>query len=106
MGDLGYVGLLLFLALMASAYITRWQINDLVKRTSSSNTWASDLSTAITLSLVAYMAGGAGVSLGYFELVYLQIVMLAIIRQLLLRQVEQEKAVLIHARTSAGGQRA
>lgn len=106
MGDLGYIGLLLFLALMASAYITRWQINDLVKRTSSSNTWASDLSTAITLSLVAYMAGGAGVSLGYFELVYLQIVMLTIVRQMLLRQVEQDKEVLIQASNRAGAQRA
>lgn len=103
MGDLGYVGLFLFLSLLASAYITRWQIKGLVKRLPGNNAWASDLSTAITLSLVAYMAGGAGVSLGYFELVYLQIVMLSIVRQMLLRQVEQEKAVLIHARTSAGG---
>lgn len=106
MGDLGYLGLFLYLSLLASAYVTRWQINGLVKRTSSSNTWASDLSTAITLSLVAYMAGGAGVSLGYFELVYLQIVMLTIVRQMLLRQVEQSKDVLIQASNRAGVQRA
>lgn len=91
LGDLGYVGLLLFLALLSSAYITRWQIKGLVKRSQDNNAWASDLSTAITLSLVAYMAGGAGVSLAYFELVYLQIVMLSIVRKMLLRQVEPEK---------------
>jgi probable O-glycosylation ligase (exosortase A-associated) len=106
MGDLGYVGLFLFLTLLASAYITRWQIHGLVKRTSGSNAWASDLSTAITLSLVAYMAGGAGVSLAYFELVYLQIVMLSIIRHMLLRQVEQEGSALATGDIRTEGQSA
>lgn len=106
MGDLGYVGLFLFLSLMASAYITRWQIKGLVKRLRGNHAWASDLSTAITLSLVAYMAGGAGVSLGYFELVYLQIVMLSIVRQMLLRELQPDKGELTKGRDSSGGQRA
>jgi hypothetical protein len=77
-----------------------------VKRTSGSNAWASDLSTAITLSLVAYMAGGAGVSLAYFELVYLQIVMLSIIRHMMLRQVEQEGSALATGDIRTEGQSA
>lgn len=95
LGDLGYVGLILFLALLASAFVTRWQIKLLVKRVPGNHAWASDLSTAITLSLVAYMAGGAGVSLAYFELVYLQIVMLSVIRLLLEKQ--QSQHVTDHA---------
>jgi probable O-glycosylation ligase (exosortase A-associated) len=106
MGDLGYVGLMLFLALLASAFITRWQIKGLVRRLPANQAWASDLSTAITLSLVAYMAGGAGVSLAYFELVYLQIVMLSIIRHMMLRQVEQEGSALATGDIRTEGQSA
>jgi probable O-glycosylation ligase (exosortase A-associated) len=93
MGDLGYVGLCLFLALVASAFITRWQIKSLVKQLPGNHAWAADLSTALTLSLVAFMVGGAGVSLAYFELTYLQIVMLSIVRHLLVQELGQVKAV-------------
>ena len=92
MGDLGYVGLFLFLALMTSAFIARWRIKSLVRQLPGNNAWASDLSTAITLSLVAFMAGGAGVSLAYYELVYLQIVMLSIVRHLLTEQLNLAKS--------------
>ena len=88
LSDLGYLGLFLFLALLASAFITRWQIKKLVKRLPGDNSWASDLSTAITLSLVAFMVGGAGVSLAYFELAYLQIVMLSIVLHLLQKELK------------------
>jgi probable O-glycosylation ligase (exosortase A-associated) len=93
LGDLGYMGLFLFLALLASAFITRWQIKSLVKQLPGNHAWATDLSTALTLSLVAFMVGGAGVSLAYFELTYLQIVMLSIIRHLLVQKVSLAKAV-------------
>lgn len=93
MGDLGYMGLCLFLALVASAFTTRWQIKSLVKQLPGNHAWATDLSTALTLSLVAFMVGGAGVSLAYFELTYLQIVMLSIVRHLLVQELGQVKAV-------------
>lgn len=86
MGDLGYVGLLIFLALLASAFITRWEIQALAKKSSSDVSWAVDLATAINLSLVAFMVGGAGVSLAYFELAHFQIVMLSVIRRWLLEE--------------------
>lgn len=86
MGDLGYLGLFIFLALVGSAFVTRWQIKALARRSSQDTTWAVDLATAINLSLVAFMAGGAGVSLAYFELAHLEIVMLCVIRRLLAEQ--------------------
>jgi len=86
LGDLGYVGLLLFLALLAAAFVTRWQIKSLATKTPGDNAWSVDLATAINLSLVAFIAGGAGVSLAYFELAHLLIVILAIIRRLLIQQ--------------------
>lgn len=90
LGDLGYVGLLLFLALLASAFITRWQIKAEATKSKGKHEWAVDLATSINLSLMAFMAGGAGVSLAYFELVYLLIVLLSII----LRLVREETSIL------------
>lgn len=81
MGDLGYVGLLLFLAVIFSAFVTRWEIKSLVARSGDGLQWATDLSTACTLSLVAFVVGGAGVSLAYFELVYFLVMMVAIIKR-------------------------
>lgn len=92
LSDLGYVGFLLFLALLTSAFVTRWQIKSLVRRLPTDHAWATDLSTALTLSLVAFMVGGAGVSLAYFELAYLQIVMLSIVRHLLVQELGAQPA--------------
>lgn len=98
MGDLGYVGLIIFLALLGSAFLTRWEVKALSKKSKRDVTWAVDLATAINLSLVAFMAGGAGVSLAYFELAHLEIVMLSVIRRLLLEQAAQEAPVAASAR--------
>lgn len=92
LGDSGYVGLMIFLALLASAFVTSWQIKALAKQLPGDHGWATDLATAITLSLVAFMAGGAGVSLAYFELVHFQIVLLAVIRRLLQEQLSANTA--------------
>lgn len=88
LGDSGYVGLLIFLSLMASAFVTRWRVKALAKKRPVEFAWALDLSTAINLSLVAFMAGGAAVSLAYFELVYMQIVLLSVIHRLLKEETE------------------
>lgn len=98
MGDLGYVGLIIFLALLGSAFLTRWEVKALSKKSKRDVTWAVDLATAINLSLVAFMAGGAGVSLAYFELAHLEIVMLSVIRRLLLEQAAQEAPTAASAR--------
>lgn len=95
MGDLGYVGLLIFLALMASAFITRWEIKSLARKSTGDVDWAVDLATAINLSLVAFMVGGAGVSLAYFELAHFQIVMLSVIRRWLVEEAAKQAPALV-----------
>ncbi len=101
MGDLGYVGLIIFLAMLASAFMTRWKIKVLVKQAAHDASWAVDLATAINLSLVAFMAGGAGVSLTYFELAYLEIMMLSVIRRLLIEQAAAAAPVPLTSREVA-----
>ena len=85
MGDLGYIGLMLYLALISSAFVTRWEIKSLVAKSKGRMQWASDLATACTLSLVAFLAGGAGVSLAYFELVFFLVMLVALIKRQILR---------------------
>lgn len=95
LGDMGYVGLLIFLALLAAAFVTRWEIKGLVKSDPARNSWASDLATALTLSLVAFMAGGGGVSVAYFEVAHFQIVLLAVLKRLVEEQSTQKKVATL-----------
>jgi probable O-glycosylation ligase (exosortase A-associated) len=85
LGDLGFVGLFLFLAVFANAFLIRYRIKSMVKRAGENFVWALDAANALMLALMAYLAGGAGVSLGYFEVPY----MLAMVMELLKQQVER-----------------
>jgi O-antigen ligase len=85
LGDLGFVGLFFFLAVFANAFVIRYRIKSMVKRAGENFTWALDAANALMLSLMAYLAGGAGVSLGYFEVPF----MLAMVMELLKQQVER-----------------
>jgi probable O-glycosylation ligase (exosortase A-associated) len=85
LGDLGFVGLFLFLAVFTNALLIRYRIQSLVRRAGGNFTWALDTANALMLALLAYLAGGAGVSLGYFEVPY----MLAMLMELLKQQVER-----------------
>lgn len=78
LGDLGYLGLLLFLALLGSAFYARSRVKRIYEQTKR-GLWALDLCNAGCLALVAFMAAGGGVSLAYFELVYFLIVMMSLL---------------------------
>ena len=89
LGDLGYVGLLLFLALLISAFYARARVKRIYAKTQR-GLWALDLSNAGCLSLVAFMAAGGGVSLAYFELVYFLIVMLSLLPTIMQNELDKE----------------
>lgn len=80
LGDLGFVGFGLFILLIVNAFLTARHIRKLVSGRPELQ-WARDLSDALKLSLVAYCVGGAGVSLGYFDLFYVLIMLLEALRQ-------------------------
>lgn len=90
LGDLGYVGLLIFLALLASAFHARKRVKAIVTKTGR-GWWALDLSNAGCLALVAFMSAGGGVSLAYFELVYFLIVMLSVLPTVLVNDAATDK---------------
>lgn len=91
LGDLGYVGLSIFLALLASAFYARSRVKSIVVK-AGRGWWALDLSNAGCLALVAFMAAGGGVSLAYFELVYFLIVMLSVLPSVLAAEVAETQS--------------
>jgi probable O-glycosylation ligase (exosortase A-associated) len=69
LGEHGYIGLALFLAMWGFT----WLLGSSVIRLAKSNptlTWYADLARMAQVSIIAYMAGGAFLGLAYFDLPY------------------------------------
>lgn len=94
LGDLGVVGLFLFIGLIINAFMTARHIRRLVLK-HPELLWARDLSDALKLALVAYCVGGAGVSLGYFDLVYVIFMLMETLRQQVVFILEPQTIVKI-----------
>lgn len=80
LGNHGFVGLFLFLALW---FVTFFQAGKLRKldRSNPQMKWASDLGSMIQVGLVGYAVGGAFLSLAYFDLPYNMMVMVVLTRK-------------------------
>lgn len=90
LGDLGFVGFGIFVALIVTAFRTAGQIRKLVANNTHLN-WARDIADMLKVAVAAYAVGGAGVSMGYFEEFFAMAALLEIIKQHVLA--EQKKAV-------------
>jgi probable O-glycosylation ligase (exosortase A-associated) len=91
LGDMGFVGLFLFVALILNAFITRFEIRTLGKKLGPSQRWAVDLSDMLAVALLAFVVSGSLLSSAYFELHYIVIIMLEVLKQLLLRKLLTER---------------
>ena len=81
LGDMGFVGLFVFLGILASS----WRNATAVVRSAVNRPewrWASDLAITLQYSLVAYMVSGAGLSLAYFEYMYVVFALLVVLRKI------------------------
>ncbi len=70
LGDLGFVGLALFLAMLAAAFFNCWKLHRLAKQ-DAELAWAADLARMLQISLVIYVVTAAALSMAYFELIYI-----------------------------------
>jgi probable O-glycosylation ligase (exosortase A-associated) len=80
MGDLGFVGLGLFLLILARALWSRRVIKRATAWLGSPYQWARDMADMLMLAVLAYMVGGAAVSLGYFEVIYMVVMLMELLR--------------------------
>lgn len=92
LGDMGFVGFFLFMVILLQSIHSRFAIKRMVKELGGTNhLWARDLADMLMLSVVAYMVGGAGVSLGYFEVVYMLIMLMEMLRLYMIREITAQR---------------
>ena len=80
LGDLGFVGLAIFLLILVRGLRTRWVIKKAVNRIGPEYQWARDMADMLMLAILAYMTGGAAVSLAYYEVIYMVIMLMELLR--------------------------
>lgn len=76
LGDLGFVGLALFLLLIATALRNARLLRRYARRDPRQQ-WAADLGSMLQISIVIYCVTGAAVSMGYFETFYVLVIVLS-----------------------------
>lgn len=92
MGDFGFIGFILFMTILINAIISGRKIRLLVKPLGPDFEWASGLSIALTGVIIAFMVGGASVSLAYSEFIYIVVMLMEILRQEVTRLVNASSA--------------
>ncbi len=86
LGDTGFVGLFIYMALLINALYTGSEIKRLAKKAGNHVMWVADLGDMIRVSLVAFMVGGGGVGLAYYELPYILFTLLEVLKQYLIKE--------------------
>lgn len=85
LGDLGFVGLGIFLIILVRGLRARWIIKKTVVRLGSGYQWARDMADMLMLAILAYMTGGAAVSLAYYEVIYMVVMLMELLKLHVLR---------------------
>jgi probable O-glycosylation ligase (exosortase A-associated) len=93
LGDQGFVGLFLFIALIVNAFMTRRAVWRLVRQNGPGERWAGDLADMLAAALLAYVVAGSLLSAAYFELPYVCFMLMEVLKQLQLRAVVVPAAV-------------
>lgn len=101
LGEHGYVGLALFLAIGIVAWSTGSRIIKL-SRMNPDHAWAGNLAKAIQVSLIGYAVGGAFVNIGYWEIQYFEIVALMVVDGLLRQRKSETKMQANHREGNPG----
>lgn len=86
LGDTGFVGFFIYMALLINALYTGSEIKRLAKKAGNHVMWVADLGDMIRVSLVAFMVGGGGVGLAYYELPYILFTLLEVLKQYLIKE--------------------
>jgi probable O-glycosylation ligase (exosortase A-associated) len=81
LGDLGFVGLALFMAMLVLAIASCSTIRRRAKSQPDMG-WMAELAGMLRLSLIVYLVSGAALSFAYFEGVYLLVAMLSVTRHM------------------------
>lgn len=98
LSDLGFPGLFLFLALMASG-LWNGRVTKRLAQGDPGLDWAGDLASVLQASILVYAVSGAALSMAYFELFYLVLAVLSVLRRMV-------EGGLAHDQQNLAGQQA
>ena len=83
LGDLGFGGLALFLALFAVGWRNGSAVRRIVRRSKRADiAWAGQMAAVLQVSLLLFLVNGALLSAAYYDIDYLLVAMLAALREL------------------------
>ena len=103
LGEQGYPGLLIFLALGLCTWLKAGAVKRRCKQ-QPELVWARDLATMIQTSLVGYGTAGAFLGLGYFDLIYVIMVLTVMLHRVVEQSLERSPpALAVRAGTASGG---
>lgn len=92
LGDTGFIGLFLFLAIWVNSWrTTRW-----IRQATQGRQellWVRDLSDMLQVCLLVYAISGAALSMGYFELFYIYVALIAVLKQYIVTQTAPERSL-------------
>lgn len=88
LGDMGFLGFFIFLALLLNALKNSIQINRLAKQGGPDLEWAVDLSRSLAATVFAFMVGGLTVSIAYTEFIYMAVMLMEVLKQEVKRQLQ------------------
>lgn len=81
MGEHGFIGLFLFLAMLSLTWLKCGAVIRIGKKQPDAN-WARDLASMIQVSIVGYMAAGAFLGMAYFDYIYHLIAVTVVVHHL------------------------
>ncbi len=92
LGELGWVGLVLFVMLHVFTWLSARQII-LWSKPHESLTWARDLAAMVQVSLIGYMSAGSFLGLQYFDLFYHLVAIIVITKVLVQHELDSMRSV-------------
>lgn len=91
LGEHGWIGLALFMALLAATWLKCGRIGRIAKG-HPELAWARDLAAMIRVSMIGYMSAGAFLGLSYFDYIYHLIAIVVVVHQLVLNESRSQTA--------------
>ncbi len=97
LGDLGFGGLVLFLALFAVGWRNGTAVRRIVRRSKRADiAWAGQMAAVLQVSVLLFLVNGALLSAAYYDIDYLLVAMLAALRELVGRTVLEGPPGVVH----------
>ncbi len=91
LGEHGWIGFALFMALLAATWLKCGRIGRMAKGHPELS-WARDLSAMIRVSMIGYMSAGAFLGLSYFDYIYHLVAIVVVVHQLVLNESRSQPA--------------